>query len=269
MKIRRRDWLEYLFWIIITFVFLYERRYIFIKFGLGQFVECVMVRLLLIVSLAYGHLYYLLPRFFITKKYTLYIISLLLALFFYVILQSGYDYYLYGFVIGDRARQSFWASFPYNFFTTAWYVALTVALHRALDWYQQHELLHTLQIENEQLKQQATLQTASQSLNGNSILLKSGTKQIKVALEAITHIQGLKDYSIIYTTHDKIVIRGNLKQMEALFPPGRLLRIHKSYFVMSDKIIAIDKNKVVLVKTELPIGRNYKQQVRSLFLNKK
>src|ERR1700759_5097866 len=88
------------YWLIITLIFLYDRRYLVQKVGLGHFAECISVRLFLIISLAYLHLYYLIPRFFMAKKYFAYFGLLVLSLCLYVSLQSLYDIYLYGFVIG-------------------------------------------------------------------------------------------------------------------------------------------------------------------------
>lgn len=269
MKITRRDWIELAFWVVVTFIFLYERRYLIQKAGLGHFVECVTVRVFLIVTLAYWNLHVLMPRFFETKKYFSYFTLLLLSLGLYNTLQSWYDMYLYGFVIGIERDQNFWSVAPYNIVVTAWYLVLTVALHRAIEWYVQSKELAKLYEENKILKEQTELPTANGNGDAHSIMLKTGTKKIKIALEDITHIQGLKDYSIIHTAGDKIVVRGNLKQIEQQFPTGKLLRIHKSYLVASEKIESIDRNKVRLSQIELPLGRNYKEQVEEYFVNGK
>ncbi|MDX1941698.1 MAG: LytTR family DNA-binding domain-containing protein [Saprospiraceae bacterium] len=258
MKITRRDWIELAFWVVVTLIFLYERRYLAQKIGLGHFVECVSVRLLLIVTLAYWNLKVLMPRFFETRKYVQYFSLLLLSLGLYITLQSWYDMYLYGFVIGIERDQHFWNVAPYNIVVTAWYVGLTVGLHRAMEWYVQSEELAKLYEENKILKAQAEVQPSQGFDNPNTVFLKTGTKQVKVELDNITHIQGLKDYSIIYTSDDRIVVRGNLKQMEQFFPEGQFLRVHKSYLVALEKIEAIDKNQVLLDQVSLPIGRSYK-----------
>src|ERR1700733_12083103 len=116
-----------LFWIVITMVFLFDRRYLIQKAGLGHFAECTIVRLTLIISLSYFHIFYLIPQYFATKRYPIYFALLILSLCVYVTLQNLYDIYLYGFVIGAISYRSFWYSFPYNFITVGWYLAITVA----------------------------------------------------------------------------------------------------------------------------------------------
>src|ERR1700759_907898 len=109
--------LQLLFWIVITMVFLYDRRYLIQKAGLGHFAECTIVRLILIISLSYLHIFYLIPRYFSAKRYFTYFACLILSLLVYVALQNLYDIYLYGFVIGAVSYRSFWHSFPFNFIT--------------------------------------------------------------------------------------------------------------------------------------------------------
>ncbi|HEY8930962.1 MAG TPA: LytTR family DNA-binding domain-containing protein [Mucilaginibacter sp.] len=242
------------FWIVITMIFLYDRRYLIQKAGLGHFAECTIVRLTLIISLGYLHLYYLIPRFFSRKRYMLYFSLLVLSLAVYVCLQNLYDIYLYGLVIGVREYRNFWYSFPFNFVTTGWYLLLTVAFKLSLDWYEQR---------NEVLKLQEELSRAPAFVNtqkdGEYLFLKSGTKKLKTPIASVTYIQGLKDYSVIYTDDSKIIVKGTLKTVEELFPRKHFTRIHKSYMVTNDKIKHLESNKVVLLNgITVPIGRSYR-----------
>lgn len=128
---------------------------------------------------------------------------------FYVTLQNLYDIYLYGYVVGDIKSRGFFYAFPYNFITTAWYLLLTVAIKLSLDYYEQKQ--------NSPRPEATATNSAS---NGHSqvpkkyVYLKSGTKQIKTELSAILYIQGLKDYSIVVTDHDKIIVKGSLKTVK-------------------------------------------------------
>ena len=207
------------FWLIITVLFLYDRRYLIQKFNLPEhFAACVTVRLLLIMSLVYFHLYVLIPVFFRKRRYAVYGLILLLSLLLYVSLQNLYDIYLYGYVIGDLRSRDFWSAFPYNFFTTSWYLVLTAGLKAGLDYY-----------ESKKNKSPGWPQTGHLPENGqeNSVFLKTGTKQVKISLDTITHIKGLKDYSIIYTTEEQIIVKGSLKSTETLLKGKRLILVNK------------------------------------------
>lgn len=248
--------IHFLFWLIVTIVFLYDRRYLIQKYNLpDHFIECVAVRLLLIISLVYFHLYFLLPRYFLTKKYMTYSLLLLVTLLVYVSLQNLYDIYLYGYVIGDMKRRDFWDAFPYNFITTSWYLLLAVALKTSLDWY-------------EERKEKAFAPEFSHSAQENGqercVFLKTGTKQVKTDLDAVTHIKGLKDYSIVVTSSDQIIVKGSLKTIEKLFPDKKLVRVHKSYLVALDRIKTIADNHIILGEHAIPIGRSYKKELYKL-----
>jgi hypothetical protein len=247
--------LQLLFWIVITMVFLYDRRYLIQKAGLGHFAECTIVRLILIISLSYLHIFYLIPRYFSSKRYFTYFACLILSLLVYVALQNLYDIYLYGFVIGAVSYRSFWHSFPFNFITAGWYLAITIAFKLSLDWYRQRIELTNLQ---EELKREASVMITSHN-DSDYVFLKSGTRKMKTSLNSIYYIQGLKDYSIIYTDEGKIIVKGSLKIVEELFPAKHFVRIHKSYMVANNKIKHTQSNKLVLVNNEvIPIGRSYK-----------
>jgi len=247
--------LHLLLWVIITTIFLYDRRYLILKAGMGHFAECTVVRLALIISLCYFHIFYLIPKYFTERKFAVYFTLLLLSICAYVGLQSLYDYYLYGVILSWRTYHNFWKSVPFNLVTTAWYLAVTVAFKLSLDWYQQRIELRELQ---DELRRNAAIVITDHS-ESDHIFLKSGTKKIKTSLASIYYIQGLKDYSIIYTNEGKIIVKGSLKIVEELFPPKHFVRAHKSYMVASNKIKLLQGNKLVLTNNEsIPIGRSYK-----------
>jgi DNA-binding LytR/AlgR family response regulator len=93
------------------------------------------------------------------------------------------------------------------------------------------------------------------------IFVKSGVQKIKLFFAAVTHIQGLKDYAIIHTTTGKIVIKGSVKSMQQLFPGAQFIRVHKSFIVAKDKIRRMEKNSILIGEHQIPIGRNYKEDI--------
>jgi DNA-binding LytR/AlgR family response regulator len=85
---------------------------------------------------------------------------------------------------------------------------------------------------------------------------------MKTPLDSIFYIQGLKDYSIIFTKDGKIIVKGSLKAVEDLFPAQYFMRIHKSYMVAESKIKHVQSNKLVLLNdVDIPIGRSYKHNL--------
>jgi len=93
------------------------------------------------------------------------------------------------------------------------------------------------------------------------IFVKSGVQRIRLLFDDVTHIQGLKDYAIIHTATDKIVTKGSVKSMQELFPESQFIRVHKSFMVSRDKIRRIEKNRIIIGDHQIPIGRNYKEEL--------
>jgi DNA-binding LytR/AlgR family response regulator len=91
------------------------------------------------------------------------------------------------------------------------------------------------------------------------IFVKSGVKRIKLYFDQITHIQGLKDYAIIHTFTERIVIKGSVKMVQEMFPVPLFIRVHKSFLVANKVIKRIERNRIIIGPHQIPIGRNYRE----------
>lgn len=113
-----------------------------------------------------------------------------------------------------------------------------------------------------QLKEQnANLEQNLSEEKPDFIFVKSGVQRVRLAFDDISHIQGLKDYTIIHTAAGKVVIKGSVKAMLDIFPPARFLRVHKSFIVAIDKIRRIERNRIIWGSYHIPIGRSYREEV--------
>jgi DNA-binding LytR/AlgR family response regulator len=112
--------------------------------------------------------------------------------------------------------------------------------------------------------QQANIEDNPGSGNTDFIFVKSGVQRIKLAFNEVTHIQGLKDYAIIYTGTGKILLKGSIKAMLNIFPATRFIRVHKSFIVSIQKITRLERNHIVLNGHQIPIGRNFKDQLEKV-----
>lgn len=99
---------------------------------------------------------------------------------------------------------------------------------------------------------------------GNETLyVKSDRKTIKIAIPEITHLEGMNNYVIIYTTKTKHIVYRSLTDLLNELPKD-FIRIHKSYVVQTQKITSFTKEQVTLEEIELPIGRTYRAVVDRL-----
>ncbi|WP_349318788.1 LytTR family DNA-binding domain-containing protein [Chitinophaga sp. MM2321] len=93
------------------------------------------------------------------------------------------------------------------------------------------------------------------------IFVKSGVQRIKLHFNDVTHIQGLKDYAIIYTYSGKVILKGSIKAMLDIFPQNRFIRVHKSFIVSIQKVTRLERNRIILDGHQIPIGRNFKDDL--------
>ena len=95
--------------------------------------------------------------------------------------------------------------------------------------------------------------------SNNFIFVKDGTKLIKINLDEILYIEGLKDYVSIITKEKKIVTLQTLKSLEIQLPEKKFIRVHNSYIISFNAIEAIDKEKILIGKNYIPISDTYRK----------
>jgi DNA-binding LytR/AlgR family response regulator len=97
------------------------------------------------------------------------------------------------------------------------------------------------------------------------IFVKSDKKLVRVRFADILYIEGLKDYVIIRTETGRVISLQTMKSLEDKLPLGQFVRIHRSYIVGMDKIVAIVGNMVEVMEKgqvkHLPIGKNYRDEL--------
>lgn len=90
------------------------------------------------------------------------------------------------------------------------------------------------------------------------IMVKTGYNTVNLSLNDILYIEGLKDYVKIYTHGKTILTLNSLKRLQELLPENRFVRVHRSFIVALQKIDSIQRNRIVIGKTYVPVGENFK-----------
>lgn len=93
------------------------------------------------------------------------------------------------------------------------------------------------------------------------IIIRSNGQNIRIDTEKITHIQGLKDYTILFTPEKKYVVKGSVKAMLERLPAEQFVRVHKSFIVAKSKLTPIARNKIEFDGFQIPVGRRFKEDV--------
>lgn len=94
------------------------------------------------------------------------------------------------------------------------------------------------------------------------IFVKSEHENIKIDLDEIEYIQGLKDYLKIHIkgTNKTILTLLSFKDLLDKLPQNQFIRVHKSFVVNVNVIKTIQRNRIVINDTRIPIGESHKTQ---------
>ncbi|WPU95380.1 LytTR family DNA-binding domain-containing protein [Mucilaginibacter sabulilitoris] len=94
------------------------------------------------------------------------------------------------------------------------------------------------------------------------IYLKVERKTIKVNVNDILWIESLRDYVKVVTKDHTYITRQKISILEEMLPENKFVRIHRSFMVALAKIDSFYSYSIEIAGHELPIGRNYKQDVQ-------
>lgn len=90
------------------------------------------------------------------------------------------------------------------------------------------------------------------------IIVKQGHDKYKIDLQNILFLEAMRDYTRIVTDTKQYLVLSTLTGLTGKLPEDNFVRIHRSYVVNRNKINAVQKNKVIIVSYELPIGKQFK-----------
>jgi two-component system LytT family response regulator len=85
-------------------------------------------------------------------------------------------------------------------------------------------------------------------------------KMLKINIRDIDYIEGMKNYVAIHHEGVRTVALLNMKDLEERLPARYFMRIHRSYIIALEKIVAIEGNMVQLrkIKDEIMLGETYR-----------
>jgi DNA-binding LytR/AlgR family response regulator len=93
------------------------------------------------------------------------------------------------------------------------------------------------------------------------LFLKIEYQLVRIALNEIMYIEGLKDYVKIYLQDKEkpLLSLTSLKALEEKLPSKRFMRVHRSFIVSLNKINSITRNALQIGKVNIAVGDQYKE----------
>lgn len=90
------------------------------------------------------------------------------------------------------------------------------------------------------------------------LMVKVEYTTIRVDLNDILYIEGLKDYVKIHTEGKLILTKTTMKNIIEKLPSESFIRVHKSYIISLEKIDMIENSRIVIGNQRIPIGESFR-----------
>lgn len=103
-----------------------------------------------------------------------------------------------------------------------------------------------------------TVKNTVESNTKDFLFIKADRRYYKINFTDIKFIEGLKDYVVIHTQHQKLITAMNLKTIHQKIPSDSFVRVSKSYVVNIDYIESFDNHNIYINDAEIPLGEVYK-----------
>jgi len=94
-----------------------------------------------------------------------------------------------------------------------------------------------------------------------SIVLKSGTEQIRIKFTDIYYLEATGNYVTFVNSNQTLVSRLTLTECMDLLPPQTFVRIHRSFIINKDAIDKLERHQVTVQGYVLPIANPYKNAI--------
>lgn len=91
------------------------------------------------------------------------------------------------------------------------------------------------------------------------LFVKTEYRMEKVFFKDILYIEGMKDYLALVTPSGKIMTLMSFQKILERLPSGKYIRVHKSFIVAIECIEQIERNRLKIGKSLIPISETYKE----------
>jgi len=100
------------------------------------------------------------------------------------------------------------------------------------------------------------------SENQSSFFIKEGDEFVKININDIDYIEGMKDYAKVVTGNNFYMALKTLKSFEEFLASMQFLRVHKSFIIPLKKITQYNSKCILINTHEIPVGNSYRNQLK-------
>jgi DNA-binding LytR/AlgR family response regulator len=96
------------------------------------------------------------------------------------------------------------------------------------------------------------------------IFIKTEYRLENVCIKEILYIEGMKEYLRIVLPDRKVMTKLSFKNLLDQLPENKFIRVHKSWVVQLNKIDSIERNRILIGETIIPIGNTFKNAFKDI-----
>lgn len=108
-------------------------------------------------------------------------------------------------------------------------------------------------------------EVVAEKKNESFVYFRADRKMVKVMLDDILYIESMKDYIKVHTLQGVIITKQSISSVEAMLPGKLFVRTHRSFIVSINKIKSFTNELVEIDKTDIPIGKLFRNGVMKVF----
>ena len=90
------------------------------------------------------------------------------------------------------------------------------------------------------------------------LFVKTEHRIQKINLVDILYVEALQNYVSLNTAAGRVMSLQPLKKIEEQLPPAEFVRVHKSYIVSLRHISSVERSRIFIGDTVIPVGDNYR-----------
>ena len=125
----------------------------------------------------------------------------------------------------------------------------------ALKVKEQYDLRHAAEV-----APAASAPAERQDKADDTIFVKTDSRTLRISISDIRYVEAMSEYLKLHleSQHRPVITYLSMKKMEEFLPPT-FMRIHRSYIVNLDRVVEVNKNRVIMGPDEyLPLGDSYR-----------
>ncbi len=198
----------------------------------------------------FGNIYYLIPRFLKSRRFSKYVTLLGVYFLGICILETVLDLLVYYLIYDSLNNVVIEDASITNLLLNALFFLFPSFLHRfAMDWFSKDET-------EQEIKDQDLMWS-----------IKSGTEIHRILINQINYIESDGNYIKYFLDDRFIMARDSLSKVEKQLPQNTFVRSHKSFLVRIKAIQKATYNSIKIKDISIPVGRVYKDNVNSVINN--